>query len=331
MAVVFNIQYRLSGRGKREALKAGLDPTEIQSYRLSPGDPYYNGFADLVDIEKIYEDDEQWQWVDHFVGAPYGYKVMVWDLESPDWEPPFKTHIKEWEDPATQVVFDSPMSIEELLNFEKKHHVVKQAAREAAERELARQLESEKQSLVESMANRRKEATQWLEENAQWSQLVQCNALAAAIESGSDIGYEFEEASVWRRAIDAVALANEIREAGPWIKAHGSKRLKQILKENLLATSMSVYRDERLETEHPGWEWMPKSMPRLDDPRNPTEALLDRLETARLDFPDCKLRWNRHAKCGVITATFLGKPVTMKEPVPARQPVGSFPDDDIPF
>ena len=327
MAVSFFISYRLSARGKREAIKAGLDPNEVQSYHLSPGEPFYNGFADLIDLDKIQNDEEMGQWVSHLVGAPFGYKVKVWDFDSTDDE----TVIEEWENPSTQVFFDRPMDISDLLEFEQTHQAKKGSAREHAEKELEQQLEKERKAAQDMGAKIRAEALQWLEDNAHWGQLEAYKNLASALDSGADIGFKWSEGGLWRRAQDSVALAAEVKEAAPWIKNHGSKRLKQILKENLLVTSMTVYRDERLEAEHPGWEWVRKSLSRLEDPRNPTEALLDLLETARLDFPDCKLRWDREAKNGVILAAFLGKQVRMKDPVPAKQPVSSFPDDDIPF
>lgn len=322
MAISFLINYHLSARGKREALKAGLDPTDVRSYQLDPGDPCYEGFADLVDISSIEENEFAGQYISHTVGAAYGFKVFIWDFDSSGLDF-FDTHLKEVADPATQVYFDHPMGIEELLKFDQSHQAKKLEARHAAEQILAKQLERERLSELDSEAKNRAAAMQWLEDNAHWGQLQNYKVLKSALEKGEDIGSRFTEGSHWRRAIDTVSLHTEMKEAVPWIKNHGSKRLKRILKENLLHTSMSVYRDERLSAEHPNWEWLRKYLYRLEEPRNPTEGMLDRLDEARLDFPDCKLQWDRDSKTSVILATFLGKQVRYKQP--------AYSDDDIPF
>jgi hypothetical protein len=50
--------------------------------------------------------------------------------------------------------------------------------------------------------------------------------------------------------------------------------------------------------------------------------MLDRLDEAKMDFPDCKLQWDRETKTSAVLATFLGKQVRFKE--------GEYADD-IPF
>ena len=91
---------------------------------------------------------------------------------------------------------------------------------------------------------------------------------------------------------------------------------------------MSLYRDDRLAAELPNWEWVKKPFGygRLEPPRNPSDDLLDALDQARLDIPDCKLWWDKEAKEGVITGLFLSRQAKYRIP----KPVDPF-NDEIPF
>jgi len=78
-------------------------------------------------------------------------------------------------------------------------------------------------------------------------------------------------------------------ERDDWISDHGSERLRRCLAEGIECTA--AYRDERLEVERPGWEWLDDTCYGLDDPRNPPADAFELLDKARLCVPEAKLRY----------------------------------------
>jgi hypothetical protein len=317
--VRIDLSYHLSERGRREAIKVGHPHQAIHYYALRPGDWLHSDFVEFIDLDKVAEDLEVGEdYVDYRVGAPFGFRVEE-DLG--------EVEIKEYEDPTTAILFDSPMELEALLAAEVQHQAMREAALKIAGKELVRLKSEQDLRLNKYMREQSALAFKWVEDNAHWASIPAVQRLKKLIDSKKDEKNNFIlDDELVRKAKEAVAFAEDLQEASTWVKNSGTKRLKQILKEGLLSSSMTLYRDERLAKEHPDWEWVKKPYPvyKLEDPRNPSELMLDAVEKARLDFSDAKLRWDKDEKETVILAAFLKRQVRFKVPV-------SSYEDDIPF
>ena len=316
--VRIDLSYHVSERGRREAIKVGHAHQAIHYYTLRPEEPFHADFAEFVDLDKVYEDPETREdFVDYQVGAPYGFFV---DDCFDHYE------IKELENPETLKFFDSPMELWSLLEFEIQHRAARESALNSAKEELAQVQEAEEKRMWKYHEERSLEAVKWMEDHAHWASLPAVQRLKKEIENKKSKGVILLDQDLIKKAQEAVAFAEDLQEASAWVKSSGSKRLTQILKEGLLGSSMTLYRDERLSKEHTNWEWVKKPYPshRLEDPRNPSELLLDCVDKARLDFSDAKLRWDKEQKETIILATFMKRQVRYKVPT-------TFPDDDIPF
>ena len=103
--------------------------------------------------------------------------------------------------------------------------------------------------------------------------------------------------------------AAELREATHWVEYTGSARLTKALALGLLAESMGVYRDERLEHERPGWSWAAKGE-EFKDIVNPSEDALDALLAARGADPTARLQWSSQGREPVVVGQFLSRSVT---------------------
>jgi len=115
---------------------------------------------------------------------------------------------------------------------------------------------------------------------------------------------EQDEAKAARKVADAAEAATKIRVAADaqqvrdeWVRQHGSERLKLGLAAGLLDSLLSVYRDERLALERPGWHWESdeQGVEVLHDPRQPTEAALRALIEAQRTDPGAHLQWSHTA------------------------------------
>lgn len=87
------------------------------------------------------------------------------------------------------------------------------------------------------------------------------------------------------RASEAVVERNE------WIRSHGSDRLQMILEEDMIETSMAVYRDEKLAIDRPGWIWdatWHDGDVEHNTLRNPTEEDLLWYRDVKKAFPTCE-------------------------------------------
>lgn len=315
--VRIDLSYHLSERGRREAIKVGHPHQAIHYYTLRPEEPFHADFAEFIDLDKVGEDRDGEDFVDYRVGAPYGFKV----------EEDFGEYrITEIENPDTLKLFDSPMELWTLLEYEIKHREAREAALKSAKEELAQAQEAADKQMDLYYQEQSRLAIKWMEDNAHWASLPAVQNLKKEIETKKTREPLFIQPELVRKAQEAVTFAEDLQEASAWVKSNGSKRLTQILKEGLLGSSMTLYRDERLSREHPNWEWVKKPYPsyRLEDPRNPSELLLDSVDKARLDFSDAKLRWDKEQKETIILATFMKRQVRYKV-------AASFPDDDIPF
>ena len=92
---------------------------------------------------------------------------------------------------------------------------------------------------------------------------------------------EREKREAEKRAIET-ARAKEEQERRDWIAAHGSPRLRRLVKENI--EHKAVYRDERLAADRPGWMWADKDDD-FEEARNAPEAALDLIDKARETIP----------------------------------------------
>lgn len=133
-----------------------------------------------------------------------------------------------------------------------------------------------------------------------------------------------EEAEKERRKREKVEAERE-REA--WIREHGSERLKAILEEGFLENSMTVYREERLAVERPGWSFnpWPDDVDFLE-PRNPSLERIRWLRKEREIAPDAELAfakgdvvydedgyWCTQVREICLTAEFLGRTIVRRE------------------
>jgi hypothetical protein len=121
------------------------------------------------------------------------------------------------------------------------------------------------------------------------------------------------------KKIDADARASRRdahdAERAEWIEAHGSRRLKLLAGEGMGLAE--TYRDERLETERPGWRWACDVCGEAVGLRDATEVSLDALVAARETVVGAELVWLRYDDCectdctvfrprAVLTAELLG-------------------------
>jgi len=122
-------------------------------------------------------------------------------------------------------------------------------------------------------------------------------AARAAAEAARAAEYAKRDAEkAERERAKAAAVAAYRAEMAAWIAAHGSKRLRRCLAEDIACGT--VYRDERLAAERPGWQWSAAEAVEDEDapiddlpPRNPPDAAFAILDEARATAPDATLRY----------------------------------------
>lgn len=101
--------------------------------------------------------------------------------------------------------------------------------------------------------------------------------------------------------------AMEVADAETWACEHGSQRLRKIAEAGLMAQSMSVYREERLVHDMPGWVL---DGTRLERAINPSEEVVDAYTEARRLFGDgVSLMYHPERRCQVIRTTHGGRQV----------------------
>lgn len=85
--------------------------------------------------------------------------------------------------------------------------------------------------------------------------------------------------------------AEFLLKAERWVAEHGSVRLKRIVEEGLLDSSLSQYRKERVEHLASAWMWVADVKNAQQDKRvlNPSEEAFALLDVARKDLPEAKL------------------------------------------
>ena len=108
-----------------------------------------------------------------------------------------------------------------------------------------------------------------------------------------------------KRAREEAAEAEKKANIAAWIEAHGSPRLRRLLKEGFDLDA--VYRDERLAIERPGW--VLGSPGDTEDPRNAPTAALDMLDEARKTEPAARLQYFKSddARGYLCESTFMGR------------------------
>jgi hypothetical protein len=110
-------------------------------------------------------------------------------------------------------------------------------------------------------------------------------------------------ADVEAEKVKADEIAKAEAERLEWIERHGSPRLKKCVKHGF--DCASVYRDERLARERPGWRLDDGFSGAWDDVKNPSEGHLDWLDNlqesgvkdARLSRLEIQGRWYTGALC----------------------------------
>ena len=322
MAYLIRVSYWLSERGRREALKAGLEPEEVQQFWLKPNEPGFNEFAELVDVNhsellpglpniiKMFQGSGAERFIPIHIGEAYGFRLDEGVAKS-------TPSIVNAPDHSTQVIFDAPQSLQQLLAFERKRQAVKRKAYQSVQKQLEileakiqqNQLDQERFA-EEQFQLRFQFASQWLQKWKKYHHLPAVKSLSSAIAAGKDPGIGgFDKNSLMHKAADAVRASQEHQRAKRWIERQGSRRLKLILSEGFLPTSMNIYREERLASDYPNWEFPKVSLPTLEKPRNPSEEALECLLKAREDFPSAKLLWAPEQKFLLIVAQYMGRQI----------------------
>ena len=218
--------------------------------------------------------------------------------------------------------FDHFPSTEELIEFEEEAHAVAASSQAFAAEEPS--LRAKFEQWLERTRERTSDLLdRWLIENDVDEALADdVKAYRSALEelSGSCSRADLEDVLLeqrWslinrhRANLTAAEERANTADAVAWIKQHGSERLRRIADENLLATSMAVYRDERLAHDRPGWAWMPSKVI-LRDPVAPGEEEFVLLDAARESAPDALLRYATVGKGSgrfVAVATLVGRDI----------------------
>jgi len=96
-----------------------------------------------------------------------------------------------------------------------------------------------------------------------------------------------------------------------WVRDLGSRRLMKAADAGLLDACHTLYRNERLHLERPGWAFLDETIRKqIKGIRNPSEENLDALLDARMEWPTVELVWVQ-AKYGTgeawLTDDFLGR------------------------
>lgn len=167
--------------------------------------------------------------------------------------------------------------------------------------------------------------------------------LCEAIESGDDSDEELtalmgllppaheavQQAS--GHASNARSRKKELEEAAEWVRASGSTRLRKALDTGLLDKALGVYRDERLRSERPGWDWLRKDE-QLKDVVNPSEVDLDALLEARKIDRFAKLWFRTGDRTVIVTGLFMNRRVMISTRALVEDPSsGGYGYDEEPF
>lgn len=99
-----------------------------------------------------------------------------------------------------------------------------------------------------------------------------------------------------------------------WVGEHGSEELKRCWAEQI--NCYSLYQDERLQAERPGWVWRENVKGFGDKPRFMGPCMFSMLDEARAMDPEAKVIFWSYTEDGgetlcryVVTASFLGRQI----------------------
>jgi hypothetical protein len=325
--VSVELVFFLSQDGQRDALAKGLRPTARQTVVVSPDDPNWPRVVALKpDVDR--EGRARLE-----VGAPW--QILVYEvgdgwsghpgLQYPHPPGPFilgpgdaNEGYAEYDEYPTvsQLVTDAESDRHE---FEAELRAETLRARESLEpwqeatRAVHRQAEQVIKRLMEHPAVIEHVRTQGEPRSVTRAR----QAIAAWSGDPEDNGEETAD-----KAIGQLNRIIEAAEAAEWVRQFGSARLKKTVAAGLMENALTVYVEERLAAEHPGWSL---GRPRVDStwesPHNPTEEALDVLLEALSWDPQARMMFVKPRKDqdkaykGIwIIATFLGREVFLQVP-----------------
>ena len=120
-----------------------------------------------------------------------------------------------------------------------------------------------------------------------------------------------------RKAVEAAKKACAEQEITEWVQAHGSEHLRMLLSEGLLLpTGRTLYQNERLALERPGWDWGHNIHTGQPNEMAPSMKDLVRLKAARATVRDAQLGYiikHDYAFQTIIFARFLGRNIVLPE------------------
>lgn len=213
---------------------------------------------------------------------------------------------------------DRVLSAEDALDWIEEHEAAiaaKVAMLKAASAEHAATLAEDERTRAERVAQKRAETTPARELAARLAERfvrgdtevihvqskkthvpdsLKCGYETVVLTYDLDDGSSTIDHSTWiqigveRRRRDEVVAANDIAERDSWIGQYGSARLRKCLCAGLIVNCLSIYRDERLALDLPGWRW-DSDVYQDSDIYNPSEDALDALAEATALNPDAEL------------------------------------------
>lgn len=324
-SVSVTIRAPLSSKGKLDALRQGVAAEDEVVYRVFPTSACWDRTIDLEPEFNEYGDAElvanRWR---HATIDTTPHQLVELMTVGPVLWYPF---------PAISVEVGEPCPLNEYPSLERLLEIEEGNRRGAAQDaellesalpEKIKEWESRFTTFVETC---RAAVEDWKGPNAEGEQSPDVDALAdrlgALVEAAEPTAeYNAKLANVlqdvddgiaeWgRAAFDRRAKEKAQREAEEWVPEHGSSRLRKAMSLGLLDSSMTVYRDERLQKEHPGWTWMRPTGGKLRSILNPQEPDLDLLIEARKWDPSAMLQWYSPSEIDkghpVVVARFLGR------------------------
>jgi hypothetical protein len=314
----------LSPRGKRDALRQGIEPSDDLRYEVEPGHALW---PRIVDLDPALD---QWE-----IALPLNRR---WDINITG-EPRFErlasdgSGIALWDYPTAELAWgrsqplDEHPGLERLLDMEETHRAQAARALQAAENDLDE--------------SRRVEWRVWFAEfisdcwsrQAKFEEFVrsltrppasipELDFFRACVEeahpSAHDAGVQaaqlFQALLNLNGRLSTLKMNREaikrkkalVEEATAWAVEHGSSRLQKAVAAGLVDSSLGVYRDERLAFDHPGWHWIEdEKLSRLKAINNPSECALDALLDARAWDPEARMHWLDRGP--VVVATFIDR------------------------
>lgn len=173
----------------------------------------------------------------------------------------------------------------------------KQAERAALEEAAAKAVSSktleEIQQIVADQQTRSEEVFPTPEGMSGFAFHTQVSNLIEKIDGSSKLLKERRAEELARKEQEAadkrVAAQARQQEIENWIRQHGSERLQRMLKEELPVNT--VYHEERLAMDRPGWKFYSNVLGSTSDPINPPMKAFELLDEARKVDPESYLQY----------------------------------------